>query len=357
MNFTTQVPGCAVIPLRSLATCLIHLILKQINPALIKSLSLSLADDVTSNRIFANKRALKGQVLLKLLSKEDFNLYSVYLTNISESYLYWIKHWIEEHCRMDRGGKWRIVQLANQELSKIMANVTMAAQKANESTSKVKDWLTVFHTHLRRVKLIDEQEFHSMIDLKEDNDLKFFTDEFLKGVDQCKQHYLHSFKTPERSAELNVTCLIENAAVIVRDNIAGCCEQCPFCKEQCERTDSKHDGFDHICLLHRPQCLSWDSEEMILNICTEDVSSDRLFKCGATNNKWVAYKKYRDVYPDWCIAIEDHTIEPYWKWFIAQFKDDVVKLFNYKPVPLSEVWTNLTPEDAESDVKKRFNLR
>ncbi len=352
----------ATVQEQALATCLIDLVLNQINSALKERLSILLANDVRSNNsIFTSKLVLKGQVLLKLLSKEDFNLYSVYLTDISKSYLYWIKQYVEEHCKMDSGGEWRIVQLANQELSKIMANVTMAAQKANESTSKVKDWLTIFHTHLRGVILIDEQELHSMIDLKEDNNLKFFTEEFLKGIEQCKQYYLRSFKTPERSTELNLTCLINETAVIVRDNIAGCCEQCPFCKEQCERTDSEHkDLGDHFCSLHRPQCLGGyrieETQEMVLSICTEDVASDRKFKCGATDDAWIEYKKYRDIYPDWDIVSEERVIAPYWKWFIAKYKEDIVTLFKYKQVPLDEDWTGLRAKDAESDVKKRYNL-
>ena len=236
----------------------------------------------------------------------------------------------------------------------------MAAKKALKSSSQVKQWLTAFYSNLRGVLSLSERELHDMIQLEEDSDFEFFTNEVLKGIRQCKETYLKSFKAPQESNLLAMTILIEEAAEIVCDNIAGCCAQCPFCKEQCERTDKDHDG-DHFCKLHRPQCLRScqfkHSKEMVLDICTVSVGTDGAFESNATNNEPVPFKQYRDIYPDWEIINEERTIAPYWKWFIAQYKEYIMVLFNYKLAQLSEDWKHLTPEDAESDVKKRYNLK
>ncbi len=342
------------------AICLNDLVRQKIQPTLMEKMSLRLADDVRNNNsIFASKKVLKGQVLLKLLKEKVFILYAEYLQNIPESYLFWIKQYVQDHCKTNRKGKWIIVDLANHELKFIVAKVITAAEKAREFSSDIKQWLTTFHSHLVGILPLDEQELHDIVQLQHNSDLKFFTDEFLKEIDRCQETYLASFKKPEESEELNMTHLIKEAAVIVRDNIAGCCEQCPFCKEQCEITDAKHDG-DHFCLLHRPQCLGdyrcKDSEEMALDICTDNVGKDGSFKSSATNGEFVPYKKYRTIYPDWKIVDEGCTIVPYWKWFTAQYKDTIVEYFDFKPVKLNEDWTKLTPDDAKEDVKKRYQL-
>ena len=57
--------------------------------------------------------------------------------------------------------------------------------------------------------------------------------------------------------------------IVLYDNLAGCCEVCPFCSEQYELADKKHSG-DHSVIMHRPQCLgrySWHgTDELVLEV-------------------------------------------------------------------------------------------
>ena len=349
------------------AMCLNELVAKRIQSTFMENLNIKLADDVKSNNnIFSSKTLLKGEVLLRLLKQGDYSYFDTYLKKIGKSYIYWIKKYTEEHCKTKREGKeeWRVIELADIEISYIITKVKNAAEKAiicSQESQDVKQWLTAFHSDLKGEITLDEDELYDMIQLQEENDLKFFTKIFLDEIELCKRRYLESFKRPETSPLLKMTKVIEETAKLLRDSIVGCCEQCPFCKEQCERTDVKHDGVDHHCNLHRPQCLGGfkykDSREMVLDICTTDVAGNASFRSKATNGEWKPYKQYRDIYPNWTIASEERTIAPYWKWFTAKYKDDIVKSFDINPVSLSSDWTCLTSEDAEADLRKRYNLQ
>ena len=340
------------------AMCLVELIARQLKLSLHEKLVVSLANDVRSNNVvFASKQKLKGKILLGLLEKKDFNSYALYLKNISQSYLQWIKEYIEEHCKkLNVNKKLKVVELVEQDLKGIITATTSAAN-ALKTSSGVKQWLTSFQTHLKKELPLNKGELHELVQLQEDADLNFFTDEFIKGIERYKAKYLADFEKLEKSTVVNFEKLLERAAEIVRDNVAGCCEQCPFCKEQCDRTDNAHMG-KHHCLLHRPLCLGGYRESntgvMTVDICTEKVSSDGTFKCA---DKSIKYKDYQTIYPEWEIPNDGREITPYWKWFTAQYKKDIVSMFDMSEdvSPIPSDWNCLTQEDAEKDVKEKYH--
>ena len=89
-----------------------------------------------------------------------------------------------------------------------------------------------------------------MVDLEKEDDLHCFEDEFKKLVKKCKETFLMNNEDVIKPAQWS-----DNAVEIIHKQIAGCCAQCPFCKEQCEALSKDHEGNDHSCLLHRPKCL------------------------------------------------------------------------------------------------------
>ena len=334
------------------AASLVGLVGGQIKLSLPKKLAVKLADDVRNKFTFASKQVLKGKVLLWLLEKRDFSAYKIYLTNVSRSYLQWIKEYIFENCNL------KIVVLAESELSSVIDDVISAAQKScttmGQSSSST-EWLAEFQIHVKSVLPLNVEELYDLINFQENSDLKFFTDEFIKRITMYKTEYLTDFKKLESST---VVELVDKVAEIVVDNIAGCCSQCPFCTEQCDRTDRFHD-VDHLCALHRPQCLGGyteDNGDMVVSMCTELVNTwFQKFSNEDTDGKWVRYRNYREIYPRWEIPKEDGIIAPYWKWFIKEYKDDIATMFRMnKASSIPKDWLDLEPGDAENDVKKRY---
>ena len=283
------------------AICLVELVTKQLKLSLQERLVMSLADDVRlHNPVFASKQTLKGNILLGLLKGRDFKSYSTYLTNISQSYLQWIEGYIDEHCKSCSRRKLKIVELVEPLVGNVITAIVSAADHAYKSSTGITQWLTSFQTYLKEELVLAKEELHELIQLEEKCDLEFFTDEFIKEITKYKTKYLADFQKLEHGTMIDFITLVNKAAEIVHNSVAGCCEQCPFCKEQCEMTDSMHER-DHVCTLHRPLCLGGyrddTSEKMELNTCTQQVKSWKKFKNSNTNDKWVWYSKYREIYP------------------------------------------------------------
>ena len=343
------------------ALVLVESVMKQVFAMLRDKLILKVADDARMNNPnFSCKKDLKGKVLLKLLEKGDFDDYKLYLTKIQLSYLFWITVFVEEHCKQSVGGKKKIVTFAEAELKCVVNFIIDASNHAFDSSSdtgNIQSWLQCFQKELIG-KISFNKELRILVQLQGKKRLRTFTDEFVKGIQEEEK----SVQAAEMSHVLQMNHLVPKIAEIICDNVAGCCEQCPFCKEQCEMTDKDHRGHDHFCELHRPRCLGGyryaDDQKMVLDICTNSVkfNSETTFKCAETNHKPVPYKKYRTIFPDWHIS-EGTAIAPYWKWFTAKYKDDLVKVFNFKEAKIDEDWRCLEKSDAEDDIKKRYRLK
>ena len=120
--------------------------------------------------------------------------------------------------------------------------------------------------------------------------------------------------------------------VLLCDHLIGCIEQCPFCGEQCELTDSEHvkSGKDHYIEIHRPECLgryTWHtSKKLVLDSCEPLIDNGASFRNRDTGGRWIPYKQYKTIYKDWCI-INDHPTEApkYWQWFIHRYLNDITK--------------------------------
>ena len=342
------------------ALCLVDLVAKKLELLLQEKLVPILADDVRSNNIvFASKLKLKGNILLRLLKKQCFHSYMLYIDDISQSYFEWITEYIDEHCKR-AAGKAKLVKLAEPEVKSIITKTISAADSAQAISTGIKQWLTVFQSYLKEELLLDESELHDILRLQKDSNLKFFTDEFIKGIMQYQTNYLADFEKFEESKVLDFTKLINETAKILHDSVAGCCAQCPFCKEQCERTDSEHED-KHYCILHRPQCLGGCSVDttkaMVLDMCTDLVNSDYKFKCPDTRDEWVSFKDYHKIYKHWNIPNESGKIAPYWKWFTVRYKEHITSMFCMDDsTEIPNDWKHLTEEDAEKDIKKRYQI-
>jgi hypothetical protein len=323
------------------ANSLCKIVEKLIYPTLQDRIALALVDDLKLLQIFSNKRKLKGSILLKLMEKQDFNLFKVYLTDVSESYLYWIRQFTWEHCEVE--GKQLLTKLAEDELNELIDEIKAATD--NSGADNIKKWLSDFCDHLQEVLPLRLQELYDIL-VDDECELSCFIDEFQKRLDLCMKDYLISHP--------QVIDCQDIASVIIQERIAGCCEQCPFCKEQCDK--SIHSSKEqHHCTLHRPECLGgyrWKKGSlMCLTICTDSVGSNATF---IYEEKQYKYKEYQKAFPDWNIPNQQNQIAPYWKWFIVRYQKEICEHFNYKVPRLPADWKHLTKDDAKKEVFRKF---
>ena len=357
MTFTSQYSQIA--KEKTAADNLCYLLKEPIVTAVTGSLGCMIADDMLSKPTFHTKRALKGQVLLDLGELNSFECFAHYLTDVKASLQSWVKFYTKQHCSRVVGRKSRLEELSEAKLQGVIMAITDAAKHATDSwNTSISDWLSKLHRQLNSVLTINEREVKEVVGAENLKDFKFFTDEIIKGLRKIQESLLQNFQSSLLS---QMDSWMKRPYDILCDKLLGCCEQCPFCGEQCELTTPNHDC-SHSVELHRPECLGgfqWEStEEMVLDVCSSSVQSDLLFKNVDTNHEWHPYKEYQKYYPNWVITPDSsRQVLSYWKWFVAEYSEQIAKYFNTKETELPDTWISSTWEDAKEDLRTSYNLK
>jgi hypothetical protein len=83
---------------QSAAICLASYVIGKFHSTLQDNVALTLVREMNNKREFSRKPVLNANILMKLLEKENFDYYRIYLTDISSCYLYWIREIMKEKC-------------------------------------------------------------------------------------------------------------------------------------------------------------------------------------------------------------------------------------------------------------------
>ena len=244
------------------------------------------------------------------------------------------------------------MELAEVELERLVASISRAAENITHKFPKdgIESWLNKFHSELMMELSLDLREMQKVVgDLK---DLNNFTEELCKKLGDLSITQFSIFNIEKWDVQ---------PYDILLNALAGCCEQCPFCSEQCELTDSNH-SVKHSVSLHRSKCLGgwrWsDSEKMVLETCNALVASDLHFRYYVDGEmKRHPYSRYQEVtkYSSWTIS-PDSSLETalYWKWFLATYTAEVAGLYNMKEADIP--WKSFTKEEAKEDLKQLYKM-
>ena len=319
------------------------------------------ANEMMARPTFHSKKALKAQTLLDLGEKKSFECFALYLTDAKTSLQGWVKHYTDEYCKEVIGGKSRLQMLSEKKLQEVIGSITEAATNVTHTLPLTKkanicDWLNKLHGKLSSVLTFDEKEIKEVVGAENLSNFKYFTDEVIKGLHKIQESLLKNFQCFSFS---QMDKWNKRPYDIVCDSLLGCCEQCPFCKEQCESTIPGH-YCKHSVELHLPICLrgyTWSSSgEMVLD-CSSAVASDIKYRNADTDGKYHPFKDYQKYYPNWIITPDtSHQGSSYWKWFVARYSTQIATHFNMKEMEIPDTWTSLTWEEVKVDLKAAFNL-
>ena len=324
---------------------------------------------------FKTKRGIKMKVLLDIgetleeqrkSDQKDFSDCALYLTDAKESRMHWIRHYYIKHCV--EGDPSRLMQIAERELSGIVTFIVSSAGNVTKSFDTIakefhiQDWLKEFHNEIKRKVEIDVKELCELAGIKDVANITFFTDEIINGLRTLKTTLIAEFKRHEGSLwDLGWEKKLYD---ILYEEVVGCTEQCPFCKEQCELTIAYHPQSVEHTTLHRPMCLGgnkWhDTQIMILDTCNASVASGDSFESKATGGKWHTYETYSEIYPQWSIvpdqSMKNSESSMYWKWLVANFSPNIEKLFVLNHTEIPKEWQKLKWEEVRGWVKKKYNI-
>ena len=341
---------------KTAADNLCYLLKTRIVTAVTGSLGHTVADDMKAIPMFHSKRALKAQILLDLGEMNSFESYTLYLKKAKASLQERVKFYTEQHCSHAIGEKSRLEELSEAKLQEVIFTTTDAAKNATHSLplpneANISDWLNQFHRQLSYILTFDEKELKEVVGAENLEDFHFFTGEIIKGLHKIQESLLEDFQSSPLS---QMDSWSKQPYDILCDTMLGCCEQCPFCKEQCELTTPNHDC-KHSVELHRYTRVS--TGEMVVDVCSSGVASDANFQNSDTDWKPHPYKEYQKYYPNWTITPDSsRQASSYWKWFVAKYSAQIAQHFNAKETEIPDGWTSLTWEEVKEDLKTSYNL-
>ena len=311
-----------------------------------------------------DKQSFIANILLEIgemlnnQSEDGFKLCICFLTDVRASIEWWSAHFVQKHC--NSGSPPRLYEIATDELNDIIDLIIEGAKKvtASRESFSMSEWLQEFHSVALEGKINLNQQIYTTS--QEFSDVKFFTKEVIRGLNELKKKKLNQYFSENGYLDILKRELPHE---IIFEMVAGCTEQCPFCKAQCELTSDKHSTNIKHQTQHRPRCLGgrrWEEQNtMVLDVCTYSVSSDSdtRFKTERSEWKWHAYKDYVKIYPEWTIPA-DKSLESslFWKWFIGNYSSKVEDFFGHEETEIPSEWKKLKWANVKEWLKKEYHL-
>ena len=347
---------------------------KAVRDQVIYELSLAIVCDMRGRKLWIkDKASLKAKILLDMGEKFtqgdcDFSDCGLYLKNAKQSLQYWVKLYTEQHCDEEERNESRISFLAKKELSKIIDTLKYSVRSVprilllsvESKEVHMIDWAIQFYkqaiTKKETLQLnIPELSFSGNLVFK---NLDTFTKEVIKGLDSLHSSLRDEFQTMKSSVMENWE---QKPYVALFEEVSGCTEQCPFCREQCDHTIDEHPSTVKHSVQHRPQCLGGIKRKkdntMVLDICTSLVRGNGHFSNTDTGGKDCPYKEYTKYYPDWSI-LEDtsHTASLYWKWLVGNYSTEIEAIFGHSKTTIRKEWKALKWPEVKAWLKKEYRL-
>ena len=106
--------------------------------------------------------------------------------------------------------------------------------------------------------------------------------------------------------------------------------------------------------LHCPQCLGGYrnkyTRKLYFNTCTEAINSTHTFECHETGYRQVEYRKYKAYFPNLYIPSLAYGEPSYWKWFVCEYKQDVITWADACETEIPSQWYYITQQDARNSL-------
>ncbi|XP_061595286.1 interferon-induced very large GTPase 1-like [Cololabis saira] len=318
-----------------------------------RCLGLNITEEMMRSQAFSTRTSFQCSVLLDLLSKEDFDSYLSCINNYED----YVKTWTLDQIKKHFSDASKTSAYEEEHLKSSIKNIKDAMEKPkSEKSADLKTFVEHMCKELGDKLVIFQDALDTFMILNNANQEQF-AGWLTESVEKMEETLKKKFKctTFERKLEH----LRVNPQAELFNRVVGCGKQCPFCKVPCEAGGGEHK--EHHASLHRPQGLGnyrWDdSKKLIADICTSLVISDGRFRCSETNMEWHPNKSYREIFPDWHIP-PDGSFEAsdFWKYVMNKYNRNFAEANKAEPADIPETWKEITKQQAETSLKKSFNI-
>ncbi|XP_041634905.1 up-regulator of cell proliferation-like [Cheilinus undulatus] len=330
-----------------------------LKPAVEDFINRSLGPDITGEMMtkfqFSTRMFFQYSVLLDLLSKNNFKDYHSYIC----SYEQYVKEWIrDEMLKLMTNQSDKILEFEDQHLRSSIRSINDAIHTAQaKKGSNLQNLIQDIRQELGEKLVISEDAlgpFMILNNVKQEQFAQWLTVS-VKDMEEALRKQFKKTNIKTKLSNLHV-----NPENELYKRVIGCSKQCPFCSAPCEAGGTDHK--QHQTSMHWPEGLGRvrkiSSQRLATSICTTSVSSDRSFRCNATNGERHPYKEYTKIFPDWRIA-PDNSLQAsdYWKYVLNRFNREFAEAYNAKRAKIPDTWKDITPELAKERLKKSFTVK
>lgn len=371
---------------KTLEARMAKLFLSQIEMFVIETVSQKLPSDVVKSIIpdtFTTKYGLMIDIMKDLVHRSDFNEFIQYIDDSSLYALDWLTKYINEilFTTNRKDDETHYTQIAEKHMNRILEKTKQSIDHATEEMSSdviqkndrkkqnISLWSTLFEESLGQSFTVTKGSF--LTDTGEEIlDFHNYRKFILDGFETLKSNVKHRFKSHNAQ---NVKWS-NSPYQRVFNELWGCIEHCPFCKESCQKR-ANHKQESHSCIQHRPPAV-WGVRDSMSQVmtwmpCNCLVFSDQAFYCSASNMKCQSsgickdndentthlYREYSTLIPAWVIEPSPlHEPPKYWIWFISKYQNQLCEAYNYKAYEHIDEWEIPSENDAISSLTRISKL-
>ncbi|PWA32922.1 hypothetical protein CCH79_00015535 [Gambusia affinis] len=317
-----------------------------------RSLHIDIIQELKGKEEFSTRMSFQYSILLDLISKDTFETFNRYICSYEE----FVKQWISKRIKEIFSSQSAVCEFEERHLKSCITHINAAIKKAKtEKSDSLNKFVENICTELGNKLVISQDALNAFMVLN-NADQEQFGHWLNKCVEEMTESLREKFENTKFHTKLSELHVKPDKELF--NEMIGCGQQCPFCKIPCEAGAKDHK--QHFASVHRSQGLGqyrWDdSKELITDVCTSLVISDKRFCCEDTNDEWHDYKQYQEIYPDWNIP-PDGSFEAsdYWKYVMAKYNKAFADEYDAESADIPDAWKRITKEEAKKSLKKSFN--
>ena len=327
---------------------------KTIRLTCFKNLKLLISKYVTQHDgIFESKRSFLARILIDLGERKKFQDFLEYLEN-QESFLNEkIERYVHDSTKQQEyvgTDKTVLRQLIEREVKKLFRAVNISLQELGTYHRSVSEFFVELESKLKTQNIYCPTHDKSVLKNIPVSDCAKLSRQLIKIIPKLTIEVIET--TVSEAVQENLSSEIY-PDVRIADRVMGCLEKCPFCGSPCSMAMKNHAG-NHWARQHYPLGVRgiYTPENKRLHTLTCQVAVDSSILFLFQNSSHDSFKNYKLYHPDWEISSERSSeTSLFWKWFMAQFNDDLAKYYKLKPAKIPKEWSAITWKQARENLR------
>ena len=288
--------------------------------------------------MFNDVKSLQAWIMKDLMDSQQYSNYLDYITN----YEVFVKRMIRAEAVKYLTEALQLQKHGNTKLEHILTLMKEAVNKVLESDVEDKSFVEVLLSKLDTLT-IPHNEIGGWVDsldeVSEKSQFAHIIQQQLEGP--LKNGIIEVIDTWNISMKLKELAFTDFVFKVV----VGCVERCPFCMTPCDA----HEGKKHSAHRHRPIGFGGyrftTTNALSSQSCSACILTDAQFRHRGDTEKFVLFKKYGTIYPNWYIKPDaDPDSGKYWKWVLNKYNKEFAHFYSANEAEIPEQWAKFAKE-------------